>query len=52
MAEKLVDLVEEYQIHPIVGHVYEWEDAREAVQAAMEQYSIGKIVIKVESTLY
>ena len=32
MLEKVVDLVEEHDLHPYIGHVYEWEDAPKAFE--------------------
>lgn len=47
MLEQMVELVEKKDIHPPIGAVYEWEDAKEAFERLKSQDFIGKVVIKV-----
>lgn len=47
MAEQTVKLVEERDIHPIIGRVFAWEDAHLAFEAIHSQKYLGKIVVKV-----
>jgi NADPH:quinone reductase-like Zn-dependent oxidoreductase len=37
MAEKLTSLVQEHKIRPAIGKVYEWDDAKDVFQAAIQQ---------------
>jgi len=46
MLEKVIKLVEEYDLHPKIT-VFEWEDAPKAYEVLRSQGFIGKIVIKV-----
>lgn len=43
----LAKLFEEHGIHPVVGEVFEWENAVEAFRKSMRREVVGKIVIKV-----
>ena len=47
MLERVVELVEEYDLHPYVGHVYKWEEAPEAFERLRKQDFVGKLVVKV-----
>ncbi|KAF4312500.1 Zinc-type alcohol dehydrogenase-like protein [Botryosphaeria dothidea] len=47
MNERFIKFVEEHQIRPAVGKVYEFEQAPEAFARLEKQSEIGKIVIKV-----
>lgn len=47
MLENTVKFVEEHDIHPVIAHVFEWEDAVKAYEKLRSQNSVGKIVIKV-----
>jgi len=47
MAEEMAKTVEEKKIHPFIAEIYEWEDAKEAFKAAIQQTGVGKIVIRV-----
>lgn len=47
MLEKTVALIEEHDIHPVVGQVFGWEDAPKAFEKLRSQDTVGKIVIKV-----
>lgn len=47
MNERFIKFVEEHQIRPEVGKVYEFEQAPEAFARLEKQSEIGKIVIKV-----
>lgn len=46
MLEQVVELVEKKDLHPPVGAVYEWEDAKKAFERLRSQDFIGKVVIK------
>lgn len=46
-AEAVVKLMNDHQIQPQVGEVFEWEDAKEAFKKSMDWNVVGKIVIKV-----
>jgi hypothetical protein len=47
MTEKLASLIEEHKIGPAIGNLYEWDDAKDAFQAALLQSGLEKKVIKV-----
>lgn len=47
MTEQTVRLVEDHDIHPLIGTVFEWEDAPLAFEAVHSQKFVGKIVVKV-----
>jgi D-arabinose 1-dehydrogenase-like Zn-dependent alcohol dehydrogenase len=47
MLERAVDLVETHDLHPYIGHVYEWEDAPKAFEQLRRQDFAGKLVVKV-----
>lgn len=40
-------LAEEYDLHPCLGKVYDWEEAPQAFEQLREQNTVGKIVIRV-----
>jgi NADPH:quinone reductase-like Zn-dependent oxidoreductase len=42
-----VKLFEEHKLHPVIGKVFEWEDAVDAFRVSMEKSVMGKVVIKV-----
>jgi NADPH:quinone reductase-like Zn-dependent oxidoreductase len=46
-AEAVVKLMNEHQIRPQVGEVFEWADAKEVFKKSMDWNVVGKIVIKV-----
>jgi NADPH:quinone reductase-like Zn-dependent oxidoreductase len=47
MLEKAVTLMQEHDLHPYIGNIYEWEDALKAFEQLKSQNFIGKLVIKV-----
>ena len=47
MFEALGEMMGKYDIHPVIGKVFEWEDAKKAFQTMNEGSEVGKIVIKV-----
>jgi len=47
MLERAVELVEERNLHPVVGKPYEWADAAQAFEDLRDGNFVGKIVIKV-----
>jgi D-arabinose 1-dehydrogenase-like Zn-dependent alcohol dehydrogenase len=47
MLVRAVKLVEEYDLHPYIAEVYEWEDAPEAFERLRKQDFVGKLVVKV-----
>ena len=46
-SEAVVRLMNEHQIRPQVGEVFEWEDAKEASKRSMGWDVMRKIAIKV-----
>ncbi|KAI9738615.1 MAG: hypothetical protein M1834_008119 [Cirrosporium novae-zelandiae] len=46
--EKLVEMVEEHDIHPVIAQTYPWAEAKDAFRALMKQQAVGKIVIRTE----
>ncbi|KAH7130344.1 NAD(P)-binding protein [Dendryphion nanum] len=47
MTKGLVEFVEEKGIHPAIGQVFEWEDAKSAFELMGKQSVVGKIVVRV-----
>lgn len=47
MCEKTVRFFEEHDIHPVIGKVWDFKDAKKAFEMLMTQSVVGKIVIKV-----
>ncbi|KAK3176668.1 hypothetical protein OEA41_007991 [Lepraria neglecta] len=47
MSRRLVQIVEQHGIHPMIGKTVEWPDAKEAFRVSMERSEEGKIVIRV-----
>ncbi|KAL9063769.1 MAG: hypothetical protein Q9157_008099 [Trypethelium eluteriae] len=47
MKEDMVKLIEEHGLHPVIGKVYEFEQALQAFRDLKDQSSVGKLVIKV-----
>lgn len=47
MARQTVALVEKHDIHPLIGKVFDWEDAPQAFEAVHTQKYVGKIVVKI-----
>jgi NADPH:quinone reductase-like Zn-dependent oxidoreductase len=47
MNEALVKLVEEKEVKPKIGKIFEWVDAKEAFIELGKQSAVGKVVIKV-----
>ena len=47
MLERVVELVEEHDLHPCIGHVYEWGEAPQAFERLRKQDFVGKLVVKV-----
>jgi len=45
--ELAVKLFEEHKIQPVVGEVFEWEDAVNAFAVSMDYSVVGKIIIRV-----
>jgi NADPH:quinone reductase-like Zn-dependent oxidoreductase len=48
MIEELVRAVEANDIHPYIGKVFEWDDARLAYEALASGSVVGKIVIRIQ----
>jgi len=49
MTTRLVQLVEEYNIHPRIAKIFEWKDAKEAFQYMLEPIEAGKVIIRVST---
>ena len=47
MSRRLVQIVEQHGIHPIIGKTFEWPDAKEAFRVSTERSKESKIVIRV-----
>lgn len=47
MSEQLGEMMEKYNIHPVIGKTFEWVEAHQAFEAMKMQNTVGKIVIKV-----
>ncbi|KAL9095607.1 MAG: hypothetical protein Q9165_002039 [Trypethelium subeluteriae] len=47
MKKDMVKLIEEHDIHPVIGKIYEFEQATQAFRDLKDQSSVGKLVIKV-----
>lgn len=45
--EYLVSMVDAYGIKPIIGKVFEYEDAIAAFEEALINTAVGKIVVKI-----
>jgi NADPH:quinone reductase-like Zn-dependent oxidoreductase len=47
MIDELIGQVEKYDIHPVIGETYAWQDAPKAFESMMKQGTVGKIVITI-----
>ena len=47
MSRRLVQIVEQHGIHPMIGKTFEWPDAKEAFRVSMGRSEAGKTVIRV-----
>ena len=47
MQKELMAAVEKYDIHPVIGDTFAWEDAPKAFESMMKQSTIGKLVISI-----
>jgi len=47
MMEAILELVSDSRIHPYVGKVFEWGQAKAAFEALVKQSVVGKMVVKV-----
>ncbi len=45
--QRVIDLVERYNLHPLVHTTFEWTDAHKAFEELRLQSFAGKIVVKV-----
>ncbi|KAI3393439.1 hypothetical protein diail_4275 [Diaporthe ilicicola] len=48
MLEKMSAFIQEHDIKPVVGHVFEWTEASEAYLALLNLNTPGKVVIKIQ----
>ena len=46
MMEAMAELVQEHEIHPAIGKIHEFEDAKGAFRTLAEQSVVGKIVVR------
>lgn len=47
MLENMSTFVQEHGIKPVLGHVFEWDEAREAYEALLNLNTAGKVVIRI-----
>lgn len=47
MLGKLLEIVQEHQLHPSIAKEFEWKDAKEAFEYSIGWSGVGKILIKV-----
>lgn len=47
MSMQLVEILEQHKIHPVIGEVFEWTEARAAFEALLARSMTGKVVISV-----
>lgn len=47
MVGKLLEVIQEHEIHPAIAKEFEWKDAKEAFEYSMGWSGVGKIVVKV-----
>jgi NADPH:quinone reductase-like Zn-dependent oxidoreductase len=47
MLEKALSVYDEYDLHPQIAQVFEWEDAKAAFEALCNKSQVGKIVVRV-----
>ena len=45
MNNKLVEVIEKNNIHPVVARNFEWKASREAFESVLHGKEVGKIVI-------
>ena len=45
--ELAVKVFEENKLRPVVGQVFEWEDAVKAFAVSMDHSAVGKVVIRI-----
>lgn len=44
---QLVEVMERFNIEPVISHVFEWTEVHKALGVLMKQTTVGKIVIKM-----
>lgn len=44
---RLIGMIEEHGIRPVIARTFEWDNAKEAFEMLLGQTEVGKIVIKV-----
>lgn len=47
MLQRALDLAEKNDLHPLIGSLYEWEDASKAFETLRRGDFVGKLIIKV-----
>jgi NADPH:quinone reductase-like Zn-dependent oxidoreductase len=47
MLQRAIEIVEKHNLHPLIGKVYEWQDAPKGFETLREGTFVGKLVIKV-----
>lgn len=45
--QRVIDLVEEHDLHPLIHAPFQWTDAHKAFEELRRQSFVGKVVIKV-----
>lgn len=47
MLENMSNFVQDHHIKPVLGHVFEWNEAGDAYVALLNLNTAGKVVIKI-----
>jgi NADPH:quinone reductase-like Zn-dependent oxidoreductase len=47
MVAKLIEMIEEHGIRPVIARTFEWDNAKGAFETLLRQEEVGKVVIKV-----
>ncbi len=47
MLQRALDLAEKNDLYPLIGSLYEWEDASKAFETLRRGDFVGKLIIKV-----
>lgn len=44
---QLVEVIERFDIKPVISHIFEWAEVRKGLGVLMKQTTVGKIVIRI-----
>ena len=48
MIQKMLEVIEKHDIHPLIAKVYDFDDAPAAFEALEQGNGVGKLIVKVQ----